>query len=795
MDYLSFILKYSLGIYVFVFIIDRTMSLIRFRIRERSFAFKYPTINFGLNSFITYLTIVLIFIFTVLQEKTHFIQFFADCDPLILTVSIYAMYGILISFIQFLISYSSTNNRDFYWGKSKTKLIIMDSMEYKIFNSTLFRLLLMYLTVYSVINFNELYFFTKYTGFANSLFNISIVIVMVEFIILFIKGVIISNMLFYFQEDVRKVNDQIEMDSLNEYQYLFNESIKSDHLDFMKIIFFDLLNIQEAQRREMIFTVLNKVYSWQQLIEDTRNKSKRNSISKTFKRHDRQNSYYKLSRVRSINCKFWIYYKQNELKLSFKELLEIYIIQENFMFHIMKLESYGEKEKFSSLFEAYYEADNILIVKNNFFDFPSAVWDAISSQKDIILFCYLARKIDILDMLYNSYESSDYCCTEVLGNKIIQKYCDFIIKIIKEKKETIIQMDNSNIEDILDIKLCCGSNNYYNEIQNKNYIHKNYRDKIKKILKNKIMAYLITLDDNKLNLEYISKFSKFLDVKYVMFFIIYRVLYPGDDYSEWKKETLYFKRLISPMSYDNDLFSKQNVDFIVNSITKNTIGHIGHKINPVLIKWIFENIKLPIDENIVNECHERRYLSLTMFISLKYIFLDEYYYYDVLEDVSIISEDIKFQFINEMSKIKDVLQERYFIKAIFSVFGYRRGDIKLDKLIRNGSYEMFVIISSFITIEKIIECIDTNVWIENNEVLNFLLIKFSEFGNQKILLSLDFEVQQNFARQFERMLTQSNKTVDEYVDALCDRVSFLGDRISQHRKDKAIQILRTLVSG
>lgn len=60
-------------------------------------------------------------------------------------------------------------------------------------------------------------------------------------------------------------------------------------------------------------------------------------------------------------------------------------------------------------------------------------------------------------------------------------------------------------------------------------------------------------------------------------------------------------------NYDDNLFSKQNVDFIVNSITKNIIGH---KINTVLLQWIFENIKSSIGENIVNECHERRYLSL-----------------------------------------------------------------------------------------------------------------------------------------------------------------------------------------
>lgn len=48
---------------------------------------------------------------------------------------------------------------------------------------------------------------------------------------------------------------------------------------------------------------------------------------------------------------------------------------------------------------------------------------------------------------------------------------------------------------------------------------------------------------------------------------------------------------------------------------------------------------------------------------------------------------------------------------------------------------------------------------------------------------------ENLAQQFEGMLYQSLKTVDKYVDALCIRVSYLGNEIPQHRKDKAIIML------
>lgn len=45
------------------------------------------------------------------------------------------------------------------------------------------------------------------------------------------------------------------------------------------------------------------------------------------------------------------------------------------------------------------------------------------------------------------------------------------------------------------------------------------------------------------------------------------------------------------------------------------------------------------------------------------------------------------------------------------------------------------------------------------------------------------------------MLSQSLKTVDEYVDDLCIRASYIGNEIPQHRKDRAVHILRTLISG
>ncbi len=226
------------------------MTRIRFRFRERDFALKYPTISSLINLLVGYIVIILLFIFTILQEKMQFIRIPLNCDPIVLTVAIYTMYGIFVSFIQFLISYSSTNNRDLYWGKSKTKLIIMDSIEYRVFNSTLFRMLLLYLSVYSILDLKKMFLLSEYHGYANSLFYVSITIIIIEFIVLFIKGLMISNVLFYVQEDRDRINIQIKRNIFNEYQLIFNESIKSHDYDFVEILFADLSNIEKSQREK-----------------------------------------------------------------------------------------------------------------------------------------------------------------------------------------------------------------------------------------------------------------------------------------------------------------------------------------------------------------------------------------------------------------------------------------------------------------------------------------------------------------------------------------------------------------
>ncbi|XWX60940.1 hypothetical protein AusDCA_1051 [Desulfitobacterium sp. AusDCA] len=83
--------------------------------------------------------------------------------------------------------------------------------------------------------------------------------------------------------------------------------------------------------------------------------------------------------------------------------------------------------------------------------------------------------------------------------------------------------------------------------------------------------------------------------------------------------------------------------------------------------------------------------------------------------------------------------------------------------------------------------IKTHEWVGNG-AYEFLLIKCTEFDNQKLLSFLDVR---KLARQNEIILASSLKKVDNYVNDLCVRASFLGNEIPEFRKSKAINILKT----
>lgn len=793
MNNIEILFLVSIVVYSLLNGFDKRLTVIRFRFKERNFAFKYPKISSVLRHLYTYLMLSSICAFIILQYNYGLFRILLYTDPLVLTVAIYTMYGIYISFIQFLISYSASNGKDLFWGKSKTKLILMDTIEYRVFNSTLFRVLLLYLAFYSIMNIQEIYLLKQYHSYADSLFYVAIAIIVTEYIFLFIKGLIISNLLFHVQEDVDRITRQVKTLVFSEYLHVFDMSLSSDDHDFVEWLFYDASNIEKSQREEMIYQVMNHIYSSNEQTWEVRDNRVANYFEMLFKRFDRENRYHELYKLKQVNRQFWRCYERSGLKLSLEKLVNIYLKQENFIFNLMNKESGGNREKFSTLFETFYGEECSYSSNIKFPDYPDAIWNTISTPQDIILLSESVRKLRLIKCLHYFVHEDDICCTSTIMERIKHSYSEFLISILKRKRELIILMKESEIGTVLALNK--SNANILNQMHKQEYLddYQDFGKTLEDEVKATLVCYISGLDNNEDNQDIIKKITIFLDVKYIMFFICYRILYTGPDETKWKSEIIFFKELILPRSYNETILTEENIQAVSKLIENDRFSNIGHRIGSDLICWILNNLKSPINEMLVKECDDRPYLNLSLYISFRYIFRDEYSRYRMFEVFDSLNDEIRADFIVGISKLRNVMCEDYFVEAIYESFGYHKSSLNIDVIINKFGFESFMAVANFIDMGNFIAYIGANTWINNNNAYLFLLMMFGEFDHQKWLLSIDVDSRKELARHYERIISQSNKAPENFVDELANRALRIGINTPPHKREKIVDTLRMLI--
>lgn len=784
----------SIVIYSLLNGFDKRLTVIRFRFKERNFALKYPKISSALRHISIYSILISICAFIMLQYNFGLLRILLYTDPLILTVAIYTMYGIYISFVQFLISYSASNGKDLFWGKSKTKLILMDTIEYRVFNSTLFRVLFLYLAFYSIMNFQEIYLLKQYHSYADSLFYVAIAIIITEYIFLFIKGLIISNLLFHVQEDVDRITRQVKTLVFSEYLHVFNRSLSSDDDDFVEWLFYDVSNIEYLQREEMVYQVMNHIYSSNKQTWEDRDNRVANYFEMLLKRFSKEKRYHELHKLKQVNRQFWRCYERSELKLPLDKLVNIYLKQENFVFNFMKKESDGNREKFSILFETFYKKECSYSNNIKFPDYPDVIWNTISSPQDIILLSKSVRKLQLIKCLQYLVHEDHICCTSIITERIKHGYSEFLISILKRKKELIILMKESEIGTLLALNKC--NANILNQVNNKQIYIDDYLDFGKTLedeLKATLVCYIRDLDNNKDNQDIIKKIAIYLDIKYIMFFICYRVLYTGPDETKWKSEITFFKDLIFPRSYNEAILTEENIYAVSKLIENYRFSNIGHRISSDLICWILNNLKSPINEMLVKECNDRPYLNLSLYISFRYIFRKEFTRHRMFEVFESLNDESRVEFIVGISKLRNVMCEDYFVQAIYESFGYQKNSLNIDVIMNKFGFEAFMTVANFVDMGNFIDYIGANTWTNNNNAYLFLLMMFGEFDHQKWLLSIDVDSRKELARHYEIIISQSNKAPEDFVDELENRALRIGINTPPHRREKIVDTLKMLI--
>lgn len=794
MKNIEIVLVVSLVTYFLFNEFDKRVTRVKFRIKERNFTLKYPKISSTLRHLSIYLILGCICAFLVVQFKYGVLSILLYTDPLVLTIAIFTMYGIYISFIQFLISYSSGNSKDLYWGKSKTKLILMDTIEYRVFNSLPFRALLLYLALCSLVNVQNIHLLKEYHAYADSLFYVALAIIIIEYIFLFIKGLVISNLLFYVQEDGDRITRQVRISVFNEYQHAFSRSLKSDEYDFVEWLFYDVSNVEESQREEMLYQVMNHFYSSYERIWGIRNNRVAVYLENLLNRLSREDSYLELYKVRDFNRQFWFCYDRSGLKLSLKKLMDIYIKQENYIFNFINKESGGDKEAFSTIFESFYEVNGRHSNNEKIMDCPEVIWNAISSTNDVILLSESVRKLRLIKCLNNSMLEDDSFSTTIITDRINRCYCEFLISILKRKKELIILMNDAEISTVLDLNNCNAYTlNHEDEQKSIEYDYLDFEKTLDEKVKAMLLRYIRDLENSEDNQRIIKKIAVFLDVKYIVFFICYRILNTGPDGGKWKSEILFYKDLIFQRSYNETVLSEENIQFASKLIVDERFSLIGHRIGSDLVSWILHSIKSPINEKLVNECLTKPYLSLSVFISFRYIFKDVCTGYEMFQVFDKLDYMSRAEFIMGVSTIRNVMCEDYFVEVIYSSFGYHKSSIDISTMVNKFGFESFMTVANFINMESFVVYIGTNKWINNNNVFFFILMMFGEFDSQKWLQSLDVESSKEFAREYERIISKSSKAPEEFVDELINRALRMGIITPPHKKEKIVDTLRMLI--
>lgn len=797
MDSFSLFLAGVITVYLIVETIDLKLRRIHIRIRERHFALKYPRVNKVMRIFLKCLAIFLLHMFVLKQEEMKFIRVPNSCDPIVLVVAIYTMYGIFIAFIQFLNSFSSSNARDRFWGRSKTKTILMDSTEHRFLNSTIFRILIIYLSIYSVFDFSSIPFteFASIQGYAEALFWVGVFLAILEFAMLFLKVIEININLFWLQENGSRINSILKIDIQNEFFYMFEESVKSHDNYFVDALFMELETIDETQREDMLYSIVCHTYRWYEDLWGRRSNKilllAENLLRLSFK----DDKTIVSINFKNLITRFWDRYQQCDVILSFDRLLRIYQLQDGLMFSLLEQEAHGDYANFSSKFEIVYEKRYCFDETLSFLDYTPEVWDGIKSVEQLVKIMKNARSSAVFKALDKFAFEEEEWYPDKFESMVIATYSSFLMQILDRGKLYVNNIEKE-VETLFNLRLfkdiCC-ENHSNNLDQNLNDMR--FGDRIHTVTKNTILTYVKHLENVQQNKKYIEILLSVLETKYIITYIIFKMLYTGSDHSGWKKEVMFFKEIYESRSFKDDSLGTTNIDFVKFSTSN---SDIGHRISEGLIGWIFNNINASIDEKLVRECKERRYMSYAIYIVFRYIFGNDRRVWlkgRTLElENLVLNDDLdwRIECINDLSKLPGVMEVSFFREHIYDLFDFGRRKVDVGRMLSYCRYEAYFMVGLFIRAKDILAKIDDQPLMKD-DAYSFLLIKLSEFGEVGIS-SLLPEARRKLSKKYDDILTKSLQSADEYVGDLCTRSSAVGYEIPPHRKEKAISIVRTMIA-
>ncbi|MCB2305616.1 hypothetical protein LL127_19185 [Clostridium estertheticum] len=758
-------------------------------------------------------------IVTTLQQTFHFIDFGKKDNYINLIFQILTLYGIFYLFIQFAINYSAQNQTDKYWGKSKTNTLLEDSIEYRIFMSSLFKCLLVFTSIYSVLSINTKlipnYIFVYFEGlikndFINSLWLVSMFAIYFFYVIIFIKSLSTLQTIIGFQEndDVPLMN-KIKNYYAKTYSVFFLDSYKIMDDFFSGILKNDIKPVKDEEKNEMVEYIIDKSFKY---------------FEEYFEKYyETKKLYIDKNNNETCNSPQIVVYNLNKLKEKFqlKTLFTIiFNISPALLFMIRKRnyrkierEIYSRTKYLLNLFDnlwTFFLYENIKLNSKFLLKLYSRQSELI--YKHISLYCdYLENRNydeenEILNFYEKSHENNTFFEIHAYLSNYIENY-DFLNKLNYEvikrtafknslKKLNTILDDDRNKED--EKKLLYKFYNYAKKILDKCYEFKDDFKKDSKAIFNFpqiiIYNYVRALEYNDLNKDYIEILLAKLDDKYIATYIFYKMLYTCKEESEAKKDILFLQKIIGFQYTSYEICTTENIEFISSIIENQLYSNIGHKIRKKLISFVINNMNKDINSNLIKQL-EDAYIDFVTFIEFRFIF----YKYDTLRysiDFETFSNDevknLCLCFFNTLINTPKLLKEEFFEKYLNAFFQkINRNQITYYTYHSKCDFRLFYLNSWLIYDKnKFDGLIKNSQYPLNHGFIEYLILNIG-YEEYSFLLT------NNVFWQISKLIFRNeNCSIREYVDNLICKLSECSDKkISHTTKVKIIMNLQKIVYG
>lgn len=737
--------------------INRTLFRVKNGIKQTRF-WKIKPIKksvFGLGILLVISTIVFL---ANLQEKNNVIDIGDKDYHLNLVMAILTVYGILYAFIQFAIGYADQKNNDKYWGKSTTEVLLSENIEFIIFHSRFFKVVLFYIAIFPLTNWQVFKLIAKYESFALALWEVCLTIIYVLYIFLFTKSLVIMRRFFAMQKNHElPVKWLIEIEKLEDYEELFNDSYQNKNDLFMKVLFQDTMSIEGSERKEMFIKILRGTlgsFSDKQNVKIHKQKSQKIKYG-----------HFHLYRMFS---NLYRDEKLEDLGFSFDDLLSIYRITEEVLFNEVKLVAKDDQSKIiAEIVELYSNRQNHF-KECRYYGVPHIIWDQVQSNADLLAL--------------HRYMETKYAWS--INIEELDNEGQSHLKLLNQSKNQYIWKLLDCSKDFLGKE---GSHTSHFVFHKSNELS----------IKNAIYQYILELEFSENNRVQIELLMDVLDYEQKVALVFYILLYPTEtDYIKKQQYVLFFRPLLDNWNDNKRISDPEVKDFVLWKIEN---SNIKHKITPNLIEWIFKNLEThSTDVRLIQSCIDWDYFSYAKILMFKYIFNeihDRYPDFSNQEHATIKQQwsDWRVVFLKEMVKNSVLLKEDFFKEHIMAVSRHISKSSNPIVLFNENDFRLFYMNPLFeITEIEFLRFIEEKTYLQKG-ILEFLILKLDKAAYKYLITNERIVVL--FKWRVKEIIYETNLDIESYVHQLALRANevTMDSPVSQLKKDIIIRKLIDLL--